>query len=620
MQEKTRLVSDGLLAKLVTINTLFKTFAIPRKFLTVILLLMIIQAFAEAFSAMLLMPLLNSLQNAAGTVQDVNVLLQWLNALFSGVEQERRLTAMLLSIIVLMAAVQLMIILNNRLILKFSMFTVQYKISEKLFDSILYTKIRFFYAKRSGSLINSLTTDVNRTFNCISFLLRITTNLFFALGYLIAALILTPVYTLALIAVFVVFSWIFKHMSPFFHELGAMNRKSQEDANNIIVESMQGFRSLILSCAESNYKQLFGKVISRFYHTTYNSSWITTSLPNFIRFLAFTTVVIILLFNIDKLNQGDAVFFSQMMFFIYAALNIYKHMGVVKAGYLSFAFNYEGVKGILSLDSELKTFQSPPSFNEQPIYSFTDSIDFQQLYFDYIPGKTVLQNLSFVIPKNRKIAFVGKSGCGKSTLVDILAGFHDDYRGCVKIDGKDLKDINKRHWRQLLGYVSQETFIFNDTVRNNLVFGLEQNITDDEIQQACSQAQILATILAFEHGFNTILGERGVRLSGGEKQRLAIARLLLKKPQLVVLDEATSALDSESEAKVKQAIDNLSEGRTVIAVAHRLSTIADFDHIYVLEQGSIVESGNHPELIAQKGKYYSFYTLQTMSQPSIVEM
>ena len=175
-----------------------------------------------------------------------------------------------------------------------------------------------------------------------------------------------------------------------------------------------------------------------------------------------------------------------------------------------------------------------------------------------------------------------------------------------------MREIELTHWRSLLGYVSQETFVFNDTIRNNLLFGFNRKISNEEVIQACRDAQIYDMILSLKNGFETQLGERGVRLSGGEKQRLAIARLFLRNPSIVLLDEATSSLDSESEKKIKEAIGHLSEGRTVIAAAHRLSTIADYDRIYVLEKGKIVEFGNHAQLFALRGHYYRYYNIQSM--------
>jgi ATP-binding cassette, subfamily B, bacterial MsbA len=572
---------------------------------------MLVQTFGESFSAMLLMPFLNSLQKVPGN-SEMNIILRFITSLFSGVEEEKQIVYMLISITLLMSLVQVMIIINNRLILRFAMFKVQYQVSERLFSNILNVHLKFFYSKRSGDLINNLVTDVNRAYSCIYYLLLIATNILFALGYLAAAAMLAPVYTVGLSVVIILFVWLFKFVIPYFHKLGAMNRTAQEDANNIIVESMQGFRNVVLSCAQSAYLEKFKEVILRYYHTIYKSSWITTSLPNFLRFVSLLLVSIVLLMNREKLSSGNAVVFSQILFFVYAALNIYRYLGTVQTCYSSFAFNYEGVKVLIRLNDDLQQHRSTERAEQKTIMDFKNSIKVKNVSFGYTKDTPVLHDVSFSISKSKKVAFVGKSGCGKSTLVDLLTGFHEEFSGRLLIDDHNFNSIDKHDWRKLLGYVSQETFIFNDTVKNNLIFGLRSEIKKEEIEEACRNAHVLETIRSFEKGFDTVLGERGMRLSGGEKQRLAIARLFLKKPLIVVLDEATSALDSDSERKVKLAIDRLSIGRTVIAVAHRLSTISDFDIIHVLEKGRVVESGTHDELIKIKGIYYNFYLIQSM--------
>jgi ATP-binding cassette, subfamily B, bacterial MsbA len=608
---KKLLPVDGLARKIATVNFFLKSFSVPRKSLVLILFLMLAQVFAESFSAMLLMPFLNSLQKVSVN-HEMNIILRFITSLFSGIEEENQIVYMLISITLLMSLVQVMTIINNRLILRFAMFKVQYQVSERLFSDILNVRIKFFYSKRSGDLINNLITDVNRAYGCINYLLLIVTNFLFALGYLTAAAMLAPVYTVGLTVVIILFVWLFKFVIPYFHKLGALNRTSQEDANNIIVESMQGFRNVILSCAQSAYLEKFKKVIHLYYHTIYKSSWITTSLPNFIRFLSLLLVTIVLLMNREKLSSGDSLAFSQILFFVYAALNVYRYLATVQTSYSSFAFSFEGVKVLIKLNEDLQQQRSTGMAGQETIRDFVNSIKTKNVSFGYAKDTLVLNKVSFSIPKNKKVAFVGKSGCGKSTLVDLLTGFHEDFSGELLIDDHKFKSIDKQDWRKLLGYVSQETFIFNDTVKNNLIFGLQPEIKEKDIEEACQKAQILETIQSFEKGFDTVLGERGVRISGGEKQRLAIARLFLKKPLIVVLDEATSALDSDSERKVKLAIDQLSIGRTVIAVAHRLSTISDFDIIHVLEKGIIVESGTHDALIKIKGIYYNFYLIQSM--------
>lgn len=605
----------GFINKLSTIKRFLDAFQISRKLLIGIFLLLVLQAAAEALSASLIIPFLDSLRNIQSQGAAASRIAQIINVVFKGVDAPYRFVHILFSIFLILTVVELLSILNNRLILRFSMFDVQDKVSNQVFSHILDARLKFFYRQRSGDLINLLTNDVNRGYCCIKHLLDIICWSFFIFAYICIGLLLLPLYTLGLLAFIFVFMVLFKKLSPYLYGLGQENLRTQEDANNIIVETMQGFRSIVLSCAQALHQEKFKNIIHRYYCTIYKNTWVTSSLQPAMRFLSFSLLALVIILNKGAILGRDPGYFSKLFFFIYVTGNIFRGIGIINSLYSSFAFNYEGVLVLLRINNELKAMkiEMPPA--DRRISGFSKEIMVNGLSFGYGTGEEeVLRDLTFTIQANQRVAFVGTSGGGKSTLVDIISGFHDDYRGSILVDAQELKNINKNDWRQLLGYVSQETFIFNDTIENNLIFGFNRRIVSEEIIRACQGAQIYDTIMSFSKKFDTELGERGIRLSGGEKQRLAIARLFLKNPSIVLLDEATSSLDSESEKKVKEALGSLSKGRTVIAVSHRLSTIGDFDKIHVLEKGRIVESGNHAELIAQKGRYFRYYTIQTMEE------
>jgi subfamily B ATP-binding cassette protein MsbA len=606
-----------LLKKLVTINRFLKNFTISRKLLIAILLLIIVSAVGEAFSAGLLIPFLNSLQNAESITGGGGKIIQGISHLFSAVSKEHRFVYVLLSILLLMSFVQLLIIFTNRLNLRFSMFLVENKVANNLFKKILDARLKFFYRVSSGSLINNITTDVRRSHSCIYYLLQMSCALLFALAYVSIGLLILPTYTLGLLLVIGILLFLFRKISPYISSLGQKNRESQEDANNIIVETIQGVRSIILSSAQKTHQHKFKDAIYKFYNSIFNFSWITISFPVFVRLLSLLLIALVLFLNKNKILQENPEYFSLVIFFIYVAGNIFLQLGKINSVYASFAFNYEGLAALLQLDADLKTFKSQKPSGDKKLDGFEKSVEVRNLSFGYNPQDKILDKLTFRILKDQKVAFVGGSGSGKSTLVDVISGFHDDYTGSILIDGKELRNIDKDDWRYLLGYVTQETFVFNDTIRYNLTFGFKREISEEEIIIASKNAQIYDTVMSFKDKFDTELGERGVRLSGGEKQRLAIARIFLKNPSVVFLDEATSHLDSESEKKVKEALDALGKNRTVVSVAHRLSTIADFDQIYVLEKGRIVESGNHSELIDRKGLYYRYYIIQSMESNQV---
>jgi len=241
--------------------------------------------------------------------------------------------------------------------------------------------------------------------------------------------------------------------------------------------------------------------------------------------------------------------------------------------------------------------------------TFERALEFERVSFAYA-DEPVLTDVSLVAPKGQVIALVGASGAGKSTLVDLIPRFYEPTAGRILLDGVDTREIALPALRSLIGIVSQDTVLFNDTVRNNLAYGAAAKYTDAQIEAAARAANAHRFIAELPDGYDTILGERGTRLSGGQRQRLSIARALLVDPPILILDEATSALDTESERLVQEAIDRLLEGRTVFVIAHRLSTIAHADQILVMDRGRVVEHGTHGALLARRGHYHRLHALQ----------
>jgi subfamily B ATP-binding cassette protein MsbA len=239
----------------------------------------------------------------------------------------------------------------------------------------------------------------------------------------------------------------------------------------------------------------------------------------------------------------------------------------------------------------------------------TGDVRFVDVGFAYVPGKPVLHNVSFDSRPGTVTALVGSSGSGKSTIISLICGFHTAQSGAVLIDGHDLAAVKLSSYRQQLGVVLQETFLFDGTIRENVKFS-RPGATEEEMLKACAIARVDEFAERFPEGYDTIVGERGVKLSGGQRQRLSIARAILADPRILILDEATSSLDSESEALIQQGLSYLMQGRTTFVIAHRLSTIRRAEQILVVEEGRIVERGTHEQLYSLNGRYFDLYTRQ----------
>ena len=272
--------------------------------------------------------------------------------------------------------------------------------------------------------------------------------------------------------------------------------------------------------------------------------------------------------------------------------------------------------GFASADRVFNVLDTVPAIVSKPnaikIKDVKDEITFNNVGFNYDGTDRILKDISFTMKKGTVTALVGASGAGKSTIADLIPRFYDVINGKIEIDGNDIRDLDINSLRKMMGIVSQETILFNDTIGSNIKYGL-QSVTDDQLQKAAKNANAYDFISEQPNGFETVIGEKGVRLSGGQRQRIAIARAILKNPSILILDEATSSLDTESEYKVQKAVDNLMADRTVLVIAHRLSTVESADKIVVMEDGEIADFGSHQDLLKKDGVYTRLYKKQFKS-------
>jgi ATP-binding cassette, subfamily B, heavy metal transporter len=382
--------------------------------------------------------------------------------------------------------------------------------------------------------------------------------------------------------------------------------ESDSDANTRAIDSLLNYETVKYFSAEGREKVRYDRSMAR-YEQASVESYVALTVLNAgqaaIFTLGLTVAMGLCVFGIRDGTHtvGDFVMINAMMIQLYQPLNF---MGMVYREVKQAVIDIEAMFALLGRDPEIK--DAPGA---KPLKVRAGTIRFEDVWFSYEPARPILKGISFEVPAGRTVAIVGPSGAGKSTISRLLFRFYDVAGGRITIDRQDIRDVQQTSLRNALGMVPQDTVLFNDTVRYNIRYG-RWDATDAEVEEAAVHAQIDAFIRAAPKGYDTEVGERGLKLSGGEKQRVAIARTILKAPPILVLDEATSALDSHTEREIQDALDRVSRNRTTLVIAHRLSTIIAADEIIVLDKGVIVERGTHQQLLADDGLYASMWNRQ----------
>jgi ATP-binding cassette subfamily B protein len=382
--------------------------------------------------------------------------------------------------------------------------------------------------------------------------------------------------------------------------------ESDSDANTKAIDSLLNYETVKYFGSEPHETRRYDRAMAR-YEEASVSSYVSLAVLNAGQAAVFTVgltaVMVMCAWGIADGSKtiGDFVMINAMMIQLYQPLNF---MGMVYREIKQALIDIETMFGILAREPEIKDRPGAP-----PLVVRAGTIRFEDVRFAYEPARPILKGLSFEVPAGRTVAIVGPSGAGKSTVSRLIFRFYEITGGRILIDGQDIREVTQASLRSAIGMVPQDTVLFNDTVRYNIRYG-RWEAGDDAIEEAARLAQIDAFIRLMPKGYDTEVGERGLKLSGGEKQRVAIARTILKGPPILLLDEATSALDSHTEREIQDALDRVSENRTTLVIAHRLSTIVGADEIIVLDQGVIVERGTHQALLAKGGLYASMWSRQ----------
>ena len=480
----------------------------------------------------------------------------------------------------------------------------------ELYEKTVDLPLSYFSEKRKGDLIARISTDVleiqHSFLSILELIVREPLTIIFTI---IAMLALSPQLTL--------FVFIFIPVSGYIISLvGKSLKKKSDDVQkeqgyflSILEETLGGLRVIKGFNAQGYFNSKFRTSTSRFYdysNTLLNRQNLASPMSEF---LGIGVIAILLWYGgslvlVEKTLAPDAfiVFMGLAYNILTPAKAISKAVYGVKKGDAA----AERVLEILNTVSPLKDKENAISKE-----AFDSSISIENISFKY-EDDYVLENFSLEIPKGKTVAFVGQSGSGKSTIANLITRFYDVNEGSIKIDGIDIRDITKYSLRALQGLVSQDSILFNDTIKNNILLGVHDK-SDEEILAAATIANAHEFVKDLPQGYDTNIGDSGNKLSGGQKQRLSIARAVLKNPPIMILDEATSALDTESERLVQDAIEKMMKNRTSIVIAHRLSTIQNADLIVVMQKGKIVEQGKNEELLKKKGVYYNLVKMQSLN-------
>jgi len=575
------------------------------------------------FNLILLIPLLDVLfnqvnQDAIATYSqipefsfDVTYFKNLFNYYFSQIIQEQGKIGALKYVCITIVIASLLANLFRYLvsiILAFIRSNVVKNLRVDLYQSLTLLHLGYFTEKRKGDIVSRVTNDVQQIeFTVVDSLKVLLQEPVLIIGQFILLFAISAELTLYTLLMIPLSGLLIGIISKRLKLKATEGQGSLGKITNLVEETLTGMRLIKAFTARNT-------VIRRFRDEVHKYAGITVSIAKkadlaspFSEFMGIMVVTLILLIGgISVLQNDSALTASQFITFIIVFARIMQPSKAVANSYSMVQRGIASGERIFEITDAKSEIKDLPQATEAP--KFQTDIEFKNVSFKY-ENKAVLGNMNLVIPKGKTIALVGPSGGGKSTLVDLIPRFYDPQEGAVLLDGVDIRSFTLDSFRKQMGIVTQESILFNDTILNNIAFGIDDP-DKDKVINAAKIANAHDFIVQTQNGYETIIGERGLKLSGGERQRLSIARAIMKNPSILILDEATSALDSESERLVQDALTKLMSNRTSIVIAHRLSTIQDADEIVVIDNGQIVEQGSHEYLMKLEGVYRKLSLIQ----------
>jgi subfamily B ATP-binding cassette protein MsbA len=535
--------------------------------------------------------------------------------MFSAPTKELSLLKICIFLIAAFAVKNLFVYINGQLI-----FRIQTKTSKKLrddvFRSIIEMPLDYFNKNRVGNLMNYVYNDVENVNSSISStFINFLQNPFSIIVFV--AVLLALSWQLTLFASFtslLIFSFI-RLISKNVKSLAWNLQTKLGDMNSVLQEKFNGIKVIKSTAFEEVELNRFKSFTKEFRQLNIKISQLRSLVSPLNETLLIAAIAMVLWFGGIQVFHGVMTANELLVY----AFTLYSAMGPIKM--LGDA-NASMQLGMVSAERLFGLLDTKPAIvnGSRPFTGFSGHIRFEDVCFRYNrepDAPNVLDHVSFEIKKGETVALIGQSGSGKSTTVDLLLRFYDVDSGRITIDGIDIREFDYKQLRRMIGVVSQEVILFNDSIEQNIAYGVHDNISKPQIEQAAKLANAHKFIMEKPKQYDTMIGDRGIQLSGGQRQRIAIARAMVKNPELLIFDEATSALDNESEKVVQEAIDHAMENRTALVVAHRLSTVKNANKIIVMDRGKVVESGNHQTLINLNGTYKMLYDIQFVTKPEV---
>ncbi|MCL4457689.1 MAG: ABC transporter ATP-binding protein/permease [Nitrospirae bacterium] len=490
---------------------------------------------------------------------------------------------------------------------------VVYDMKNRIFERYASAPYQFFLDNKQGELIYNVHTAPEKVRDLLILLPKLTTKSFNIICFTIILLSISVKMTLLIFVFVLIFYGITNLLSKrVSYPIGKEKRENLVLKQVITNEFLNGVKQIAVFCAKKKWLAHFNALNERYRKLYVKSSTLLVVPENALELFMFSTAAAMALILKENYPHGFVSQIPTFGIYVVALQRLLPNVSQFSKLHMIIMDALPNAQICFNTLNDTTEASNVQKDNLKEFKSLYRSIDFKDVSFFYMGRDNLLRNINVTIEKGKLTAIVGPSGVGKTTIINLVLGLFSPSTGSVELDGVDLRDYKIETWLEKIGFVSQDTFIFHSTIADNISFGSEK-YSMKNIINAATIAHVHDFVQSFPEGYNTIVGERGMKLSGGQQQRIALARAILRKPEILILDEATSSLDNISESQVQEAIGNISENLTVIVVAHRLSTVKNADKIVMLDNGKIAEEGTHSELLNRKGYYWNLYKRQGLS-------